>query len=237
MDKQDEQLFIKKAFQTLMDKGWIKGPLKPASITSEDIEELENKYNIELPDLYKTFLMTYELPCSSTSENSFEINGIVYKGYGEEVEPLWLLLDRIKDISSLIERIDELREMAIDCYKAPKDSYLHLVPIGDWGAGWGPLCIDLRLAKYKSDIDDESTWSIVWFDHEEFDWENSYLKKDGFLHGGHAAPNFQTLLEWYFLGTLEAEFEKDNQVKLDFEKMSSMEFCESYWEDCWKTKE
>lgn len=60
MDKQDEQLFIKKAFQTLMDKGWIKGPLKPASITSEDIEELENKYNIELPDLYKTFLMTYQ---------------------------------------------------------------------------------------------------------------------------------------------------------------------------------
>ncbi|WP_028042520.1 SMI1/KNR4 family protein [Candidatus Stoquefichus massiliensis] len=234
MNKSLEQEFIEKAFLKLMERGWIKGELKCAHITEEDLNDLEKKYNIQLPNLYKAFLTTYQLPCSTVSQNSLEINGIVYQEFEEEPDILWLILDAIKDISSLSARIDEFREIAVDCCEAPQGSYLHLIPIGDWGAGWGPLCIDLELAKQEVDYSDQSTWSIVWFDHEEFDWQKCYLEDDGLLHGRCAAPDFETLLEWYFIGTLEEEFEKNNQVKLNFEKLSNMDFCESYWEDRWK---
>ena len=109
-----------------------------------------------------------------------------------------------------------------------------LLPIGDWGAGWGPLCIDLSKDEALVDRGDTSTWSLVWFDHEEFNWGEDYLGEDGLLHGRSAAPTLEELLKWYFSGSLEAEFEKENDVKVNYERLNSMEFCSSYWEDKWK---
>ena len=237
MKKEEASLFIKQAFAKLIDKGWINEKLKPSSIMEMDIELFETKYKIQLPCLYKEFLLTYELPCSTVSKRSFIINGIIYNEYDEGPELLWLMLDRVKNINALMKGIDEFREIAVDDCKAPPGSYQHLVPIGNWGAGWGTLCIDLNLAKQAANLEDASTWSLVWFDHEEFDWEEEYLDEDGLLYGRPAAPDFKTLMEWYFLGTLESDFEKENQVVLDFEKMSNQDFCNSYWEERWKTKE
>ncbi|MCI9121989.1 MAG: hypothetical protein HFG00_10780, partial [Oscillibacter sp.] len=88
----------------------------------------------------------------------------------------------------------------------------YLIPIGDWGAGWGPLCLDLS-REGNADPKNTDTWSVVWFDHEDFAWDKTYLRKDGLLHGQPAAPDFKTLLEWYFYGSLEAEFEAATGVK------------------------
>lgn len=92
-----------------------------------------------------------------------------------------------------------------------------MIPIGDWGAGWGPLCIDLSKPEDKVDEDREGTWSLVWFDHEDFDWDTQYLGEDGLLHGKAASPDFKILLEWYFYGILEDKYEQEEGIKPTYE--------------------
>lgn len=60
------------------------------------------------------------------------------------------------------------------------------------------MCIDLSKPDEQVDINDEKTWNIRWFDHEEFEWNTCYMK-NSVLVGSAAAPDFRTLLEWYFL--------------------------------------
>lgn len=40
-----------------------------------------------------------------------------------------------------------------------------MIPLGDWGAGWGLLCIDLSKPEEAIDENEPLTWSLVWFDH------------------------------------------------------------------------
>lgn len=54
------------------------------------------------------------------------------------------------------------------------------------------------------DFDDPDTWTVVWFDHEEV------------IDGGAleeleipAAPTFCELLEWFFAGKYEEEYESE----------------------------
>ncbi len=42
------------------------------------------------------------------------------------------------------------------------ERFRYLVPIGEWGAGWGPLCLDLSRPEEQVDLEDDSTWSLVW---------------------------------------------------------------------------
>ncbi len=81
----------------------------------------------------------------------------------------------------------------------------------------GALCIDLSKPESEVDEDREQTWSLVWFDHEEFDWDKRYLGKDGLLHGRSALPNLKILLEWYFYGALEDKFEQEAGIKPAYE--------------------
>ena len=114
----------------------------------------------------------------------------------------------MKDIARRMEILQEIREFC----ELPEDCFQNLIPIGDWGAGWGPLCIDLSRPEDEVDRDREETWSLVWFDHEEFDWEERYLGEDGLLHGRAVLPDFKTLLEWYFCGILEERFEQEEGI-------------------------
>ena len=75
------------------------------------------------------------------------------------------------------------------------------------------MCIDLSRPEENIDPDNEFTWSLVWFDHEEFDWDKMYLCDDGLLHGKEAAPDLKAYLEIYFYGSLEAKFEREEGVK------------------------
>ena len=112
-----------------------------------------------------------------------------------------------------MEFLQEIRDFC----ELPDGCFQNLIPIGDWGAGWGPLCIDLSKPESEVDKDNEETWSLVWFDHEEFDWDKIYLGKDGLLHGREGAPDFKTLIAWYFCGALEEEYEQENDEKPTYE--------------------
>ncbi len=98
----------------------------------------------------------------------------------------------------------------------PEDCFGNLIPIGDWGAGWGPLCIDLSRPEEQIDENRKETWSLVWFDHEEFEWDEYYLGEDGLLHGHEALPALKTLLQWYFLWKPGAEDRKKEDILWDY---------------------
>ena len=148
-----------------------------------------------------------------STHDSFRLNAL----FQEEGDfgALWLELHCPPEaMEERDERIENLKESQEELNgPLPEESFRYLVPIGDWGAGWGPLCLDLSRPEEQVDLEDDSTWSLVWFDHEEFDWGAKYLGEDGLLHGRAAAPDFQTLLEWYFFCPAEAEFEAKTGIK------------------------
>lgn len=225
MEKEKE--LVEKLFRRCAERGWIK-ELIPSSITLEEIEKFEKEHEVTLPSFFKAFLMAYQLPCED-----FEICGIAE--HVGEISPLWLLLYNISSMDKLSERIKIFQEDSEELCNIKAENCKKLILIGDWGAGWGPLCIDLAKDEALVDREDENTWSLVWFDHEEFDWKDYYeIDEEGWLHGSPAAPNLETLLEWYFNGSLEAEFEEENQVKVSYERLNNYDFCSSYWEDKWK---
>ena len=104
-----------------------------------------------------------------------------------------------------------------DYCELPDGCFQNLIPIGDFGAGWGPMCLDLSRPEESVDPDREETWAVVWFDHEEFDWDRRYLGEDGLLHGRPAAPDLKTLLEWCLYGSLETEFEEKYGIRPTYE--------------------
>lgn len=225
---QTEKEMIEAMFQRCAERGWIK-ELVPSTITEQEIADFEEKYQLKLPHFYKSYLMTYQLP--HDHRDMFHINGIT--DYCGEINPLWLALYSITSISDLHTYMECFREIAEE-YNSSPEQCSKLLPIGDWGAGWGPLCIDLTKDEQQIEEDKEETWSLVWFDHEEMDWSEYYKGENGLLHGTEAAPDFKTLLERYFCGSLEPEFEEENKVKVSYERLNSYEFCTSYWEDKWK---
>ena len=104
-----------------------------------------------------------------------------------------------------------------DYCELPDGCFQNLIPIGDFGAGWGPMCLDLSRPEESADPDSEETWAVVWFDHEEFDWDRRYLGEDGLLHGRPAAPDLKTLLEWCLCGSLATEFEEKYGIRPTYE--------------------
>ena len=129
---------------------------------------------------------------------------------------LWMELDGAVSMEALEEQIEILQEMQDYC-ELPDGCFQNLIPIGDFGAGWGPMCLDLSRPEESADPDREETWAVVWFDHEEFDWDRRYLGEDGLLHGRPAAPDLKTLLEWCLCGSLETEFEEKYGIRPTYE--------------------
>jgi len=130
--------------------------------------------------------------------------------------PLWLDMNSPRSMGEVSKSMEILQEIRDFC-QLPEGCFQNLIPIGDWGAGWGPLCIDLSQPEDQVDEDNEQTWSLVWFDHEDFDWDQQYLGEDGLLHGKKALPNLKALLELYFYGALEDRFEQEEGIKPTYE--------------------
>ena len=211
MSLQEERNFIEKAFQKLRERGWFPGEeWKPSAITGQEIAAFEREHQVVLPSLYKTFLTSFWLP---RNEGNCICSIIENDG---DIAPLWLMLDSPRTMEKISERMEILQEIRDFC-DLPKNCFRGLIPIGDWGAGWGPLCIDLSRPESQVDENNESTWSLVWFDHEEFEWDKRYLGKDGLLHGRAALPDLKTLLELYFCGALEGRFEQEEGIKPAYE--------------------
>lgn len=210
MIPQEEKDFIEQAFRKLMERGWLSEQEFTASaITEEEIAAFEREHKVTLPPLYKAFLTSRYL-----IEEDFSLCAVIYDM--GDFEPLWLELYSPKNMAQVSERMESLQEIRDFC-ELPEDCFRNLIPIGDWGAGWGPLCIDLSRPEDKVEEDNEDTWSLVWFDHEDFDWDEQYLGEDGLVHGIAALPSLKMLLEWYFFGALEAEYEQERGIKPTYE--------------------
>ncbi len=209
MSPKEEKNFVEQACRKLQERGWFPGErFVPSAITEQDIAAFEREHQVALPSLYRTFLTSFALP--QEPQKDIHICAAVYDM--GDLGPLWLELDRPQTMQDVSERMDFLQEIRDFC-DLPEGCFRNLIPIGDWGAGWGPLCIDLSRPEDRVDEDDEDTWSLVWFDHEDFDWDEEYLGGDGLLHGQAALPSFRVLLDWYFCGALEAQYEQEEGVK------------------------
>ena len=204
MTKQQETEFVEQAFQKLKERR--------SAVTEEDIAAFEARHQVTLPSLYKVYLMSYRIPDRKYIMSIMEDPNRDWEYSGGS---LWLDLRGAVTMEELENWMEILQEIRDFC-DLPEESFHYLIPIGDWGAGWGPLCLDLS-REGSVDPKNADTWSVVWFDHEDFEWEQSYLGEDGLLHGQPAAPDFKTLLEWYFCGSLEAEFEAATGVKPTYE--------------------
>lgn len=213
MSPQEEREFVAKAFQKLKERGWFSDEeFEQSSITEQEIAAFEQEHQVKLPSLYKTFLTSFCLP--RITHNTYQICSII-EDYGE-LHPLWLELDNpgsMADVEMQMEILQEIRDFC----ELPEDCFKNLIPIGNWGFGWGILCIDLSKPENEVDEDDEDTWSLVWFDHEEFEWDEEYLGEDGLLHGEPALPSLKVLLELYFCGALEDRFEQEDGIKPTYE--------------------
>lgn len=213
MTKQQETEFVEQAFQKLKERGWFaEQKLERSAVTEEDIASFEARHQVTLPSLYKAYLMSYRIPDRKYIMSIMEDPNRDWEYSGG---PLWLDLRGAVTMEELENWMEILQEIRDYC-DLPEESFHYLIPIGDWGAGWGPLCLDLS-REGSVDPKNADTWSVVWFDHEDFEWEQSYLGEDGLLHGQPAVPDFKTLLEWYFCGSLEAEFEAATGVKPTYE--------------------
>lgn len=207
MTSREEKEFISGAFQKLKERGWFPGEkFEPSAITEQEIAAFEQKHRVRLPSLYKTFLTSFRFP------ESADISICAIHDDEGDIGPLWQTLDSPKSMEEVSERMETLQEIRDFC-ELPENCFRNLIPIGDWGAGWGPLCIDLSKPEEKIDEEDPSTWSLVWFDHEDFDWDETYLGDDGLLYGREAMPDLKAFLEEYFYGSLEAEFERETGIK------------------------
>lgn len=212
MTKQQETEFVEQAFQKLKGRGWFADQkLERSAVTEEDIASFEARHQVTLPSLYKAYLMSYRIPDRKYIMSIMEDPNRDWEYSGG---PLWLDLRGAVTMEELENWMEILQEIRDFC-NLPEESFHYLIPIGDWGAGWGPLCLDLS-REGNVDPPNADTWSVVWFDHEDFEWQ-SYLGEDGLLHGQPAAPDSKTLLEWYFCGSLEAEFEAATGVKPTYE--------------------
>lgn len=210
MIPQEEKDFMEQAFWKLKERGWFLGEeFEKSAITEQEIAVFEQEHQVVLPSLYKAFLTSRRLPSDSN-----ELCAVIYDM--GDFGPLWLELyspRNMDQVSQWMENIQVIRDFC----ELPEDCFRNLIPIGDWGAGWGALCIDLSRSEDQVEEEDENTWSLVWFDHEEFDWDELYLGEDGLLHGSAALPSLKILLEWYFFGALEEEYEQEEGVKPTYE--------------------
>lgn len=223
--EEKEEAYVRAAAQALLDRGIIRPEqLQASTVTDKDIDAFEQTFDVKLPSIYRAFLKAYRLELKYDMLMGivpFEIDEDTIDDETTEMRMLWLeLLSAEKGkhpLKKLYQRIENFREMATDeLIGMSPESCGHLVPIGDWGAAWGPLCLDLTCTEDSIDRADADTWSLVWFDHEEFDWEELYLCEDGLVRGRSAAPDFKTLLDWYFFGTLDRIYEKQEGETLDY---------------------
>lgn len=214
MDQSHSEAFIKQAFQALTDRG-IAAPecFLPSTVKDENIDVFEEWFDVKLPVFLKVYLKAncymFRQICSPVPE---DIEPGTIQSDGCSLRNLWLELFHIpleNPLRDLTRRMEGFREVTTDegLIGLTPEQIAHLLPIGDWFAGAGPLCIDLSIPERDIDINDESTWSLQFFDHEEFDWNAVYMDEDGIIRGDRVAPDFKTLLEWYFYGKYDKTYE------------------------------
>lgn len=224
MTPQEEKAFVEQAFQKLKERGWFsKTGLVPTGVTDGDITAFEEEFQLKIPSLYRAFLQSYEI-------------GFHFWGVCNEPDlytcPHPLTLNT--GMNELREAMEEFRRSAQTyfSYSAGLEEYGKYLPIGNWDSDW--LLWDLSKPEDRvivNDLDFGSSWLLTSFAHDE-QWNENYWKEGGCP----AAPDFKTLLEWFFCGTLIPEFEEENCVKVTYERLNNYDFLWHWYEDRWKER-
>ena len=205
--------FIKNAEAKLIQREVVKQEdFSISTVTNAEMEAFEKQFQLKLPDIIKEYL----------SEACFDFNYIMapvpvdidsetIQDNEYECDLCWIDIFSVpkgKPLSDLTNRMLGFREIIseglVGVTMAEAKNFL---VIGDWMGGAGPLCIDLSKPDDKVDRNNEDTWNICWFDHEEFEWDQCYME-NGILTGNPVAPDFKTLIEWYFCGTFDKSYEE-----------------------------
>lgn len=118
---------------------WI---LLDSNVSEADVLKLEEKFNINLPSIYKAFISTY-------FHMFKDIDGIFDDFYCED------------DREVFVEIIPQPSDKPLEGIETVFKGFSELIdfgyiPIGDFN-GWGPLCFDVY-----------NNYKLVWLDHEEY---------------------------------------------------------------------
>lgn len=180
----ENQQYIKKCFNNLVKNNIIsENDLKPSTISDKEIDDLQSKFNIAIPEIYKDFLKSYFFEFDT-------LLAVVDKLYYFKEQPVMIVPNNDKELKEIYEYWSFIE----DEYNLLSNGF---VPVGDWGDGLGPLCIDTRKSLDEVVYKNKKTWTMVWFDHEEF-WGGETYEEIASA-ATPAAPDFREFLAWYFL--------------------------------------
>ena len=209
MTQIEEEKFIKGAFQALIDRGVAsEDMLTPSTVTDADIDRFEETFDVKLPSIFRTYLKAYcydfTVICAP-----IPVDGMEYDELGSEKGLCWfelLSLPKENPLKNLYALMECFRSVVThkDLVNMKLDKVRQFVPIGEWD---GPFCLDVCRNEVHADRPD--TWQLCQFDQTAFDWEAAgYIDDHGVVRGETIMPDFKTLLELYFYGKYDREYEQ-----------------------------
>jgi len=118
--------------------GWVEWRVLPSTLTGAEVAELENKFGIYLPPLFRAYLLArFHLFDQLASRRHDE---------------LILMADTParKPLAPLVQLLTAWRPLIGAGY----------IPFAEWGDGYGPMCFDTHRRAADGDC------PIIWMDHE-----------------------------------------------------------------------
>lgn len=211
MTKEEELQFVRGAFEALVRRSVADEDMYvPSPVTDADIDAFEKCFDVKLPSMFRTYLMTYCYDFSVICA-PIPVDGVENSEENCEKALWWielLSLPKEEPLKNLYGLMESFRAVCTDreLVGLSLESIKGLIPVGEWN---GTLCIDL------------SDGSLCSFEQVVFDWKGAgYLDAHGIAHGTKRLPSFQTLLELYFYGkydeAYERQLEKNHEGKPDY---------------------
>lgn len=222
--------YMRQGIAALINRGVaVKEDFTPPKVSDEDLLQFESDYDIKLPDSLKAYLQAgcFEiqmLMAAIPEDHFFDEDSFREAVY---CEPIWMELLSVpkhNPLGDLRERMAFFREMADDAIISGVTSsdIKDMIPVGDYMAGAGVMVMDLSCPENEVNMKDPKTWSIRWFDHEEFDWNRVYVT-DGRLIGRAAFPSLEVLIDCYFSGKYdsiyEAQLQEDGEAAVEYAQL------------------
>jgi len=226
--------FMKKAFDTLVERGVITSDkLGESTVTDDLIQKFEQEMDIVIPSEVRDYLKAYShslyilgtpVPLESIDDpevmhmiREMTPEGIAQLDEDElpYIEVVWssvLAVPKDNPLNSLKENIITFRFLSnlIKNEEVTEEKLKRFLPIGDWMCA-GPICFDTERYKEDVNLDDPKTWQLRWFDHEEFDWQREeYIDDKGKVIGHPLFPDIETFIKLYFYGIFDKAFQRQN---------------------------
>ncbi len=119
-------------------EGWVEWRVLPSTLSEVEVAELENRFGIHLPPLFRAYLLArFHLFDQVSSRRHEQLILMTDTPAGKPLAPLLQLLSAWRPL------IDS-----------------GFIPFAEWGDGWGPMCFDTEHRASDGDC------PIVWMDHE-----------------------------------------------------------------------